>query len=391
MIRTIEIKNYKSIDQLELKLGRVNVFIGENGCGKSNILEAIGLAAASAANKLDNEFLQSRGIRVTSPDRMKAGFTSDAATNPIEIIVAADNASAHASLLEHERARFGGWTNLASSHFETSKDGEQVGARLSRLPPSRVVIDPPLPPQGAALSEYLGGPWGQRIIVEHILSKNAEALHLPEFLTYTPHEEALRDLARDSWIEPVGIHGEGLFALLHSLDTDQLAALKQQLALIHWFADLEILPGPNQSQRSLKIVDQYLAEGLTHFDQRSANEGFLFLLLYASLLISQHTPKFFAVDNVDASLNPKLAAGAVRMFVELSREHERQVLLTTHNPGTLDGLDLADDDQRLFVVYRDLEGRTSVHRVQRDPHAKHPVRLSEAFLRGYLGGLPDHF
>ncbi len=51
MIAEIQIQNYKSIDKLRLELGRVNVFIGENGAGKSNILEAIALAAAPAANQ----------------------------------------------------------------------------------------------------------------------------------------------------------------------------------------------------------------------------------------------------------------------------------------------------------------------------------------------------
>ena len=52
MIKEIDIENYKSIQKLKLKLGRVTVLIGENGCGKSNILEAIALSAASAGNKL---------------------------------------------------------------------------------------------------------------------------------------------------------------------------------------------------------------------------------------------------------------------------------------------------------------------------------------------------
>jgi recombinational DNA repair ATPase RecF len=42
----LQIKNFKSIDELELQLGRVNLFIGENGCGKTSILEAVGMAAA---------------------------------------------------------------------------------------------------------------------------------------------------------------------------------------------------------------------------------------------------------------------------------------------------------------------------------------------------------
>ncbi|MBK8625792.1 MAG: AAA family ATPase [Saprospiraceae bacterium] len=40
MFDKIEIKGFKSIVNDTIELGRVNVFIGENGCGKSNILEA---------------------------------------------------------------------------------------------------------------------------------------------------------------------------------------------------------------------------------------------------------------------------------------------------------------------------------------------------------------
>ena len=43
MIRKVRVENYKSIPNLTLDLGRLTVLIGENGCGKSNILEAIAL------------------------------------------------------------------------------------------------------------------------------------------------------------------------------------------------------------------------------------------------------------------------------------------------------------------------------------------------------------
>ncbi|MCF3570593.1 AAA family ATPase [Planktothrix agardhii 1806] len=77
MIQEITIKNFKSIDQLKLKLGRVTVLIGENGCGKTNILEAIALSSAAASDKLDHEFLASRGIRITEPQFMRSAFNSD--------------------------------------------------------------------------------------------------------------------------------------------------------------------------------------------------------------------------------------------------------------------------------------------------------------------------
>jgi AAA15 family ATPase/GTPase len=42
MIKTIKIKNFKSIKDLQLDCKKVNVFIGEPNVGKSNVLEALG-------------------------------------------------------------------------------------------------------------------------------------------------------------------------------------------------------------------------------------------------------------------------------------------------------------------------------------------------------------
>ncbi len=43
MIGRLRVENFKSVRSLDLECGRVNVFVGEPGTGKSNILEALGL------------------------------------------------------------------------------------------------------------------------------------------------------------------------------------------------------------------------------------------------------------------------------------------------------------------------------------------------------------
>ncbi|WP_058988077.1 AAA family ATPase [Acetobacter senegalensis] len=90
MINNITIKNYKSINKIDLDLGRINVFIGENGSGKSNILEAIALAGAAESNKLDNEFLASRGIRVSTPELMRSAFLEEKSCDPIQVSMKSD-------------------------------------------------------------------------------------------------------------------------------------------------------------------------------------------------------------------------------------------------------------------------------------------------------------
>ena len=78
MIRIITIKNFKSIVDLSLDLGRFNVIIGANGCGKTNVLEAIAFAAAANMKKLDNEFLINRDLRLTKPELMVNAFEEGA-------------------------------------------------------------------------------------------------------------------------------------------------------------------------------------------------------------------------------------------------------------------------------------------------------------------------
>lgn len=77
LITRIELEHYKSVRKLALDLGRVNLFIGENGSGKSNILEAIALGAAASRDKLDNEYLVARGVRVTRPGLMLPAFAPE--------------------------------------------------------------------------------------------------------------------------------------------------------------------------------------------------------------------------------------------------------------------------------------------------------------------------
>jgi hypothetical protein len=83
----------------------------------------------------------------------------------------------------------------------------------------------------------------------------------------------------------------------------------------------------------------------------------------------------------------------VQEFVQLAKKYDRQVIFTANNPGILDGLDLDDDEQRLFVISRNQLGYTKARRIlpPKPPEGQEPVRLSEAFSRGYIGGLPKNF
>lgn len=85
MIEEVSIENFKSIQQLKIPLGKVTVLVGENGCGKTNILEAIALSAVAASDKLDHEFLASRGIILIEAHFMRSAFEVENLNKEIKI------------------------------------------------------------------------------------------------------------------------------------------------------------------------------------------------------------------------------------------------------------------------------------------------------------------
>ena len=76
-------------------------------------------------------------------------------------------------------------------------------------------------------------------------------------------------------------------------------------------------------------------------------------------------------------------------LVDTTLEKGKQVIITTHSPYVLDGLDLSNDDIRLFVARRDIDGHTRIERISHREDRTMP--LSELWMSGLIGGLPDNF
>src|SRR5271155_4013411 len=63
MLEKLNVRGFKSLESVEIELGQVNVFIGANGSGKSNLLEAVSVLGAAAFGRVDEESLTRRGCR----------------------------------------------------------------------------------------------------------------------------------------------------------------------------------------------------------------------------------------------------------------------------------------------------------------------------------------
>lgn len=386
MIKRIKIENYKSIVDQTLDIGAFNVVIGANGCGKSNILEAIAMAALSSSGALLPEMFESRGIRLSDSRFMRSAFED---VDKEFITIQVETTSGDESLY---RIHYN--TELKPALWEDVVE-EETKALITTIKnhgQKYKIKD---------LVAFLNNRDDRNAINVNLLEGENHQLVLTRsrvnglrsFTIYSLEESSLRSL--DSMPSTkLGRTGKGLLPYLKELSkTDEgravLKEVKENMQVIDWFEDME-MPEQGLAQDSTLILkDRYVDETLSYFDQRSANEAFLYLLFYFTLFISEETPSFFAIDNIESSLNPKLCRLVISTLMKLAQKHKKQVILTTHSPFVLDGIDKLSEENCLLVASRNSDGFTVVNRITGNSNKSIP--LSEAWLKGYLGGLPNNF
>lgn len=438
MLSGVQIENYKSIKKkIEFGLGQFNVLIGENGAGKSNFLEVLATCSAILANKFSNEFMISRGIRVVESENIFSYF-NNTPSEKIHITTAYENGYGcvfnlsfnknepfapidseilliHRNLdmdqdLElldikdfNENFMKEKFDKLALETFGSHKEFYQKLKTLEELVKSgnkpnnkKEELSNEDLKKLTNIITYMDTVGSiQRQVVNQYYSKDHSSNEY-NFIIYSPELSSLRNFNSESQIEPLGVNGEGLLKLLQVMQThepENFDKVCKTLEIFQWVEKITIEKNSHSSDQRIKIIDRFMGKEIDH---RSANEGFLFVLFYATLFSSKYTPKSFAVDNIDASLNPKLCRVLIKELIKLAKENGKQAFVTTHNPAILDGLDLHDNKQRLFVVERDDEGSTNLRRVGVNDLPKpkrngETIKLSEAFMRGHLGGLPTNF
>lgn len=125
MIRNIKIANFKSIASQSIPLGRFTVLIGENGAGKSNILEALVMASAASTGRLEREILIGRGMRVTSPTLMRSAFEEEENKKDIELSVSYgigySNTQEFYFSLTHDEGVYSDWILLNKKNKHENK------------------------------------------------------------------------------------------------------------------------------------------------------------------------------------------------------------------------------------------------------------------------------
>jgi predicted ATPase len=393
LLKQVKIKAFKSIQEAEIALGELNVFVGANGSGKSNILEAFGVLGAAAAGRIDDEALLRRGVRPGVPALYKSSFRKERARDAIRFGAFFEDTHYEVELNNPLHEPKPAW------QFKTERLFVNHEKKVGRSPRSQGYQDMD-PSQGlVALKAVELSP----------KSASAAALRrLREFAIYAPNTPTLRGIVQDPQTRaPVGLAGGRLAEAVAEIQrralTDEALgdALEDLLELIDWTqsvdaregAEVPLSPSIPRQHSVLTFRDRFMADGRNQLSAYDASEGALYLLFAWVLAVHAESPRLLAIDNFDAALNPRLVREFSRRLAGWVLGSGRQLLLTCHNPLVLDALDLQDDRVRLFVVERSSRGLTLIRRVQVDPallaRAKEGWSLSRLWVMGHLGGVPN--
>jgi len=136
MITRITIASFKSIEKAEIDLSNLNVLVGANGSGKSNLLEAIGVLSAAADGKVTDQTLMQRGVRPGVPRLYKSAFPSPGSQQPSHIYFTGASESAHYDVSLNnplaDRVLHGG---SKRSCLRVERKHSQAGARTCETTP----------------------------------------------------------------------------------------------------------------------------------------------------------------------------------------------------------------------------------------------------------------
>lgn len=393
MFKKIKIESFKSLESVELELGRLNVFIGANGSGKSNLLEAVGVLGAAASGRVDDESLLRRGVRPGVPALYKSSFRGTRQPSEIRFEAANEQASFSVGLynpLENPEPAWRIKTELLK------ENGKKLVGRSHRL---KIRLDPTAGYTALKAVEFSPDTPASKLLAD-----------LRQYAIYSPDTATLRglDIDRQSR-DPIGLNGGRLAEAVSSFirhtfgDHASRAIFRSALELIGWSDGLSI-SGPGsvpvsksvpQPTQILRFRDRFMADGRNYLSGYDASEGALYVLFMMIVARHKDVPGVVAVDNFDHGLNPRLAKALTKSLCEwVLATESKQLLLTSHNPLVLDGLPLRNEGVRLFTVERSNRGKTIISRVEVSEEllqqADEGVPLSQQWVMGTFGGIPSH-
>ena len=337
-IKQLDIAGFRSLKKVSWQPGDLNVVIGPNGTGKSNLLRALELLSASAQGNLSEHILSAGGMGAVLWD----GKASSICIN----LKMVDPDFEYGLKL----ARLGLTSGYEIQHenlFDLNQASRFTGNLPSFAKPNETRLSHELDlseffPEDSEEVLKLGGLRGLQIYQDMDVSQKSK-IRQPS----VARNERL--------VEP---DGQNLIPVLHTLYTENRdfewninAAMRT--AFGSDYEKLVFTPDAGDQRVQMKLRWRSLQRAQSAAD---LSDGTLRFLLLVTILTTPDSPSLIAIDEPETGLHPSMFPIIAEYAVEASTR--TQIVFTTHSPQFLDAF---TDVKPTTTVAKWEEGETSLH------------------------------
>lgn len=142
--------------------------------------------------------------------------------------------------------------------------------------------------------------------------------------------------------------------------------------------------GKNEKLK-VKVIKVVHNNSNTYFDTYEESDGTLRILELLDILLSDN--KVFVIDEINRSLHPSLTIEFISCFLEILKERNTQLIITTHESRLLDYNIIRRDE--IWFTEKNNHGATKLYSLEQfKDDARFDRKIDKAYLDGRYGGVP---
>lgn len=401
MLTKITIERFKSLSKVELSLGQLNLFIGTNASGKSNLFDALRVLQGVGYGFTVAEILDGKpkgpssiawdGIRGGSAEAvLKAPLSEkDIPSEGVIRLAVQFRTDAEPYEYEIELNPLAGTVRRESLSISREKVYETTLA-----PESPRALSATIYPEGSnsfttGFDETLAIINQMHLIEAHVSDLQSAyaarcAVELADLQQLELVPSVLRQYSQSQSAKRLGEHGENFAALVQTICANKQARAEY----VSWLR--ELTPAEVDDVVILKgAVNEplfALREGKHTFPAQVLSDGTLRFSALAAALFQPDAPGLLLLEEIENGIHPT----RLRLLVELLRSRAQagkpQVLATTHSPIVLAWLK-PEEYAHTFFCLRDERGISHIQPVSSLPQFESIVKrtpISDLFAEGWL-------
>ena len=355
-LRRLALKRFRSLRSATVEFDNPTFLVGQNGAGKSNIVDALWLLADAMASPLSAVLDKRGGIGAVGHRSASRGRVADTGLRvELEGLVGAREAM---YAFEVRATKGFDYEVQGEQCLCVAEDGTRSWFHRSAGSFRSSIETRPAPASNALALPLVAG--DERFV--------PVARFLTDIQPYRIDPQSLREMQDPDAGVRLRSDGSNAASILRQLDADSRRHLQEFLQTVVP-GEVEVKPERVQNKLSLEFTQQG-EEGVLKFSPHSMSDGTLRTLGLLAAVFQPKLPSLLIVEEPEATIHP----GALGTILDLLRHAARstQTVITTHSPDILEARWIEDRHLRI-VGWED--GATRV------AHTSEPTRTA---LREHL-------